>query len=61
MPVYFRRLANLFMLMPARRLPLRKASRSLYRSDLAGAVTREFCAECGTHLVTRRPGLPPRS
>ena len=21
-------------------------------------MTREFCAECGTHLVTRRPGLP---
>jgi hypothetical protein len=28
------------------------------RSDLEGAVTREFCAECGTHLTTRRPGLP---
>jgi hypothetical protein len=28
------------------------------RSDLEAAVTREFCAECGTHLVTRRPGLP---
>lgn len=23
------------------------------------AVTREFCAECGTHIVTRRPGLKP--
>ena len=22
-------------------------------------MTREFCAECGTHLITRRPGLPP--
>ena len=21
-------------------------------------MTREFCAECGTHLITRRPGLP---
>jgi len=21
-------------------------------------VTREFCAECGTHLVTKVPGLP---
>jgi hypothetical protein len=20
-------------------------------------VTREFCGECGTHLLTRRPGL----
>jgi hypothetical protein len=28
------------------------------RSDLDGAVTREFCAECGTHLATRPPGLP---
>ena len=27
------------------------------RSDLENPVTREFCAECGTHLVTRRPGL----
>ena len=28
------------------------------RSDLERAVTREFCAECGTHLVTKVPGLP---
>ena|ERR1700736_6554975 len=28
------------------------------RSDLERAVTREFCAECGTHVVTRPPGLP---
>jgi hypothetical protein len=28
------------------------------RSDLENAVTREFCAHCGTHLTTRRPGLP---
>ncbi len=21
-------------------------------------MTREFCPECGTHLLTRRPGLP---
>ena len=28
------------------------------RSDLDRAVTREFCAECGTHLVTKVPGLP---
>ena len=26
-------------------------------SDLEHPVTREFCAECGTHLTTRRPGL----
>jgi hypothetical protein len=29
------------------------------RSDLEGAVTRDFCAECGTHMLTRRPGLSP--
>src|SRR5262245_866288 len=28
------------------------------RSDLESPVTREFCGECGTHLATRRPGLP---
>jgi hypothetical protein len=28
------------------------------RSDLERAVTREFCAECGTHLVTKVLGLP---
>ena len=28
------------------------------RSDLGNPVTREFCAECGTHLVTRPQGLP---
>jgi hypothetical protein len=35
---------NMFMLMPI--------------GDLEAAVTRDFCAECGTHLLTRRPGLP---
>lgn len=28
------------------------------RSDLQSPVTREFCAECGTHLASRAPGLP---
>ncbi|MEW6269944.1 MAG: GFA family protein [Thermodesulfobacteriota bacterium] len=28
------------------------------RSDLPNPVTREFCADCGTHLLTRSPGLP---
>jgi hypothetical protein len=28
------------------------------RSDLPSPVTREFCADCGTHILTRAPGLP---
>ena len=28
------------------------------RSDLANAVTREFCGDCGTHILTRTPALP---
>ena len=28
------------------------------RSDLDAPVTREFCAECGTHLLTRAPAVP---
>lgn len=27
------------------------------RSDLEHAVTREFCGNCGTHLLTRAPAL----
>src|SRR4029450_8772324 len=28
------------------------------RSDLERPATREFCAECGTHMITRTSGLP---
>ena len=31
--------------------------KSFSRSDIENPVTREFCAECGTHLTTLRPGL----
>jgi hypothetical protein len=27
------------------------------RADLDNPVTREFCADCGTHLTTRAPGI----
>jgi hypothetical protein len=30
---------------------------SFRRPDLDNAVTRAFCATCGTHVLTRRPGL----
>ena len=51
---------NLFMLMPAEGFAYTKGAPNTYtRPDKADAVTREFCAVCGTHMITRRPGLPP--
>jgi hypothetical protein len=51
---------NLFMLMPAEGFAYTKDAPKTYtRPDKADAVTREFCAVCGTHMITRRPGLPP--
>ena len=50
---------NLFMLMPVAGFSYTKGTpKTFTRKDLDAAVTREFCAECGTHLATRRPGLP---
>jgi len=34
------------------------APKTFRRSDLANPVTREFCGECGTHMVTRTKNLP---
>jgi hypothetical protein len=49
----------MFMLMPPTGFKYTKgAPKQFTRTDLENAVTREFCAECGTHMVTRRPGLP---
>ena len=50
--------ANLFLLMPPDGFHYAKGTPNQFsRSDLENPVTREFCAECGTHLTTRRPGL----
>jgi hypothetical protein len=34
------------------------AAREFSRSDLDNPVTREFCPDCGTQLVSRAPSLP---
>jgi hypothetical protein len=50
---------NMFLLMPPAGFAYTKGTpKKFARSDLKGAVTREFCAECGTHLTTRPPGFP---
>ena len=50
---------NMFMLMPPQGFRYTSGEpRKFSRSDLESPVTREFCGECGTHLTTRRPGLP---
>jgi hypothetical protein len=50
---------NMFMLMPEGGFRYTKgAPKQFKRSDLENPVAREFCGECGTHLISRRPGLP---
>lgn len=49
---------NMFMLMPPEGFRYVKGEPKTYRRpDLPNAVSREFCASCGTHIATRRPGL----
>ena len=51
--------ANLLIAMPALGFRYVKGEpRRFARTDLEGAVTREFCAECGTHLTTLPPAFP---
>ena len=50
---------NFFMLMPPDGFRYVSGEpKTFTRDDLAAPVTREFCPNCGTHLTTRRPGLP---
>jgi hypothetical protein len=50
---------NMFVLMPPDGFSYTRGTpKKFTRSDLEGAVTREFCAECGTHIVTRPPSVP---
>ena len=34
------------------------AAKAFQRKDLDNPVTREFCGECGTHLLSKAPALP---
>ncbi len=50
---------NLVMAMPAEGFSYTKGSpKAFQRSDIENPVTREFCAECGTHILARAPGMP---
>lgn len=50
---------NVIIGMPEAGFSYTKGSpKAFRRKDLAKPVTREFCPECGTHLVSRAPGLP---
>ncbi len=50
---------NYFMGLPEAALNYTRGQpKAFSRSDLDNAVTREFCAECGTHILTRSPGMP---
>jgi hypothetical protein len=50
---------NVFMAMPIDGFKYVKgAPKQFKRADLERPVTREFCENCGTHIVTRPQGFP---
>lgn len=50
---------NVVMAMPETGFSYSKgAPKEFRRSDLDNPVTRTFCADCGTHLLTETPALP---
>jgi hypothetical protein len=51
--------ANVVMGMPESSFRYTRGAPKRYRrKDLENPVTREFCAECGTHVATLAPGAP---
>lgn len=47
---------NMFMFMPLQGFRYTKGEPKRFaRTDIENAVTREFCANCGTHIATPRP------
>jgi hypothetical protein len=50
---------NVTMGMPEAGFAYTKGSpKAFRRSDLQNPVTREFCGNCGTHLLARAPAVP---
>ena len=50
---------NMVMGMPDATFSYTKGSpKAFTRADLDNAVTREFCPDCGTHLLAKSAGLP---
>ena len=50
---------NVFVAMPISEFSYTKGSpKQFTRTDIERPVTREFCPECGTHIVTRPQGFP---
>ena len=50
---------NVFVAMPVGGFTYTKGTpKQFKRSDLERPVTREFCPDCGTHVVTRPQGFP---
>ena len=50
---------NLVMGMPEAGFAYTRGSpKAFRRSDLADPVTREFCSECGTHILSRTSKMP---
>ena len=50
---------NMVMAMPESDFTYTKgAPKQFTRSDLEKPVTRDFCGECGTHLLGQSPALP---
>ena len=51
--------ANVTMAMPDAGFRYTKGDAAAFqRSDLENPVTREFCGECGPHILARPPGMP---
>ncbi len=50
---------NVIMAMPQASFSYTKgAPKKFRRGDLPNPVTREFCADCGTHILATSPGVP---